>query len=389
MDKTLRLGLIAVASLTVAGVANAAPAISTAEACVDGSSFEFVVEFTAGPDEAIILRIDAESDPFVRPTERISFNYDAAGVVAFAPLVQTLDTTSSPPVTPLFDRWQDGAIPEGNFTITDLSGGSWRVEGTVPNGTEPLVVGDEVAFFKVRTTSGNASSPNAPVVACADAASSFVSEVNLDDGAPWSPNTPGDIIATNGEGVLVETSQLIDVAMTINLNGVDVWSCTEVSIIDGIFESGKLDHADSTGAGPAFAGFQISAPAATGIYVMELTGYPNDDCSGSPIATITLLPGTVEVTPPSVAIIDPTATIGNNVTFGGIVTIKAGAIIGDRVALGDAERYRRRCRHWQQRAGNRSPDRQQHRHRCRCRNPLNCQRRLRPGVGRKERVDWG
>ena len=336
MNKTLRLGLIAFASLTVAGVANAAPSISTAEACVDGSSFEFVLELAAGPDEAIIFRIDAESDPFVTPTERISINYDAAGVVDFAPRVETIGPTSIPPVTPTFDRWLDGDISAADYTITDLSGGSWRVEGTVPNGTEPLVVGDEVAFFKVRTRSGNATSSNVPVVACADATPSFVSEVILDDGAPWSPDTSGDITATNGEGVLVEVDQLINVEMTINLNGVDVWSCTEVSIIDGIFDSGKVDHADSVGAGPAFAGFQISAPPATGTYIMELTGYPNDECTGSPVATITLLPGTVEVTPPAAAIIDPTATIGNNVTFGGIVTIEAGAIIGDRVALGDA-----------------------------------------------------
>ena len=195
----------------------------------------------------IIFRIDAESDPFALPTERISINYDTdASAVDFA-LVETIDT-------PDFDHWQDGAIPAPDFSVTDLGGGSWRVEGIVPDGTEPLVVGDDVAFIAVRKT-GTAFATNVPVIACAGAAPSFVSEVNLDDGAPWSPNTPGDTIATNGEGVLVETGQLIDVTMTMNLNGTDAWRCTEVSVIDGVFISKSIDHADSTGAGPAFADF--------------------------------------------------------------------------------------------------------------------------------------
>ena len=323
--------VFAVASLVVAGTAMAAPSVTTAEACVDGSSFEFITQFTdLGATDPIIFRIDAESDPLASPSERISSNFDPAGIIDFA----QVETFGTPP----FDRWLDGTISAADLTVTVLGGGSWRVEGTVPNGSQPLIVGDEVAFFVVRTGSGTTFTPNVPVSACAGAPSSFVSEVNLDDGAPWSPNTPGDTVATNGEGVVVETGQPIDVTMAINLNGTDVWRCTEVFIIDGIFVSETVDHADSVGAGPAFAGFQISAPPATGVYDMELTGYPNDDCTGSAIATITLLPNlspVVEVIPPLVAIIDPTATIGNNVTFGGTVTIEAGAIIADRVALGD------------------------------------------------------
>ncbi len=331
MNNLLRLVLIAVASLTVAGKAMAAPSITTVEACVDGSGFQFVLEFTdTSSIDLVIFRIDAESAPFVIPTERISINYDTAGVVVFAQ-VETIGT-------PDFDRWQDGTIPPADFSVTDLGDGSWRIEGTVPNGTEPLVVDDEVAFFAVRTSFGTTLTTtfatNVPVAACAGAESSFVSEVNLDDGAPWSPNTPGDTIATNGEGVIVETGQLIDVTMTINLNGVDAWRCTEVSVADGIFISNSIDHADSTGAGPAFAGFSFDVPA-TGVYDLELTGFPNDDCTGTAIASITLLTGPIDVTPPAVAIIDPTASIGNNVTFAGVVTIEAGAIIGDRVALGD------------------------------------------------------
>jgi len=328
MNNILRLVLIVLASLAVAGKAVAAPSVVTGESCVDGSGLDFVVEFTdAGFAGTIILRIDAESNPFTSPSERISINYATADGAADFALVETFGS-------PDFDRWQDGAIPPADFSVTDLGGGSWRVEGTVPNGTEPLVVDDEVAFFAVRTN-GTTFDTNVLVVACDGEESSFVSEVNLDDGFPWSPNTPGDTVATNGDGVIVETGQAIDVTMTINLNGVDAWRCTEVFIIDGVFVSETVDHADSVGAGPAFANLPISAPQATGIYNMELTGYPNDDCTGTAIATITLLPGAVEVTPPSVAMIDPTATIGNNVSFAGVVFIDAGAIIGDRVALGD------------------------------------------------------
>jgi UDP-3-O-[3-hydroxymyristoyl] glucosamine N-acyltransferase len=341
MRKILRSVLLAVASLTTAGMAAAAPSINLSDACVGQSGFEFVVEFndvglTDVPlTDVIIFRIDAESNPFVVPTERISINFTVAGDVDFA----QVETIGSPP--PSIDRWQDGVIPAGDFTITDLGGGSRRVEGRVPHGTEPLVVSDDVAYFAVRTSFGTTFAINAPVAACADVVPSFVSEVNLSDGVSWSPNVPGDTVATNGDGVVLEPDQPIDVTMSINLNGVDAWRCTEVFVVDGIFVSETVNHADSTGAGPAFANFPISAPPATGIYDMVLTGYPNDDCTGPPIATLTLLPGpslasAVEVIPPSVAIIDPTATIGNNVTFGGTVTIEAGAIIGDRVALGDA-----------------------------------------------------
>lgn len=339
MDNILKLMSFAIVNLVFTGTTLATPSIDTAEACIDGSGFGFVVELTeTGPADPIRVRIDAESDPFVTPTERISINFDTVDSIVDIAVVETFGT-------PDFDHWQDGAIPAADLTVTDLGGGSWRVEGVVPNGTEPLAPGDEVAFFWVRTAadtgsgSDNVFTPNVPVEACAGAEPSYVSEVNLDDGAPWSPNTPGDTVATNGEGVVVEPGQPIDVTMTINLNSVDVWSCTEVSIVDGIFISKSMDKADVAGPGPAFANFSIDAPPATGEFVMELTGYPNDDCTGSAIATITLLPNpnpVVEVIPPLVAIIDPTATIGNNVTFGGTVTIEAGAIIGDRVALGDA-----------------------------------------------------
>ena len=138
MNKISRLLLFSIASLTVAGTAMASPSITTTDACVDGSGFEFAVEFTdldMNPAHPIIIfRIDAESDPFALPTERISINYDTdASAVDFA-LVETIDT-------PDFDHWQDGAIPAPDFSVTDLGGGSWRVEGIVPDGTEPLVVG--------------------------------------------------------------------------------------------------------------------------------------------------------------------------------------------------------------------------------------------------------
>jgi len=335
MNRKSRLFLFTVASFAAASTAQAAPVIDTAEACVGESGFEFVVELTeTGPADPIRVRFDAESSPWTPPSERISINFDTVDGIVDIAVVETFDT-------PEFDHWQDGPIPASDLTVTDLDAGSWRVEGVVPHGTEPLVPGDDIAFVSFRSASGTTFSPNVPVTACADVAPSFVSEVNLGDGASWSPNIPGDTIARNGDGVLAETGQPIDVTMTINLNGVDAWRCTEVFVVDGIFVSETVDHADSVGAGPAFANFPISAPPATGFYDMQLTGYPNDDCTGTPIATITLLPGesltsAVEVIPPSVAIIDPTATIGNNVTFGGTATIEAGAVIGDRVALGDA-----------------------------------------------------
>ena len=262
MKKILRSAMLAVASLTTAGMAAAAPSINLSEACVGQSGFEFVVEFndvglTDVPlTEVVIFRIDAESNPFVAPTEWISINFTVAGDVDFAQ-VETLGTPA-----PTADRWQDGVIPAGDFTISDLGGGSWRVEGVVAHGTEPLLVGDDVAYFVVRTSFGTTFALNAPVTACADVAPSFVSEVSLSDGLSWSPNVPGDTVASNGDGVVIEPEQPIDVTMGINLNGVDAWRCTEVFIVDGIFVSETVNHADSIGVGPAFANFPISAPPA-------------------------------------------------------------------------------------------------------------------------------
>lgn len=329
MRTTTALILLAAGAL-IAESTLAAPTINMTEACVDGTGFEFVVDFNEPvAADPIQLRIDAEADPFgPDATEHISVNFDAADGVVDLAVVETFGT-------PDFDYWLDGPIGPSDLTVTDLDFGSWRVAGRVANGTDLILPGDEIAFFAVSTQSGTTSSTNVPVAVCASAEPSFVSEVILDGGAPWTPDLPGDTVATNGDGVVVEPLQPINITMGVNLNDVDTWACTGVFLIDGVIPYDIADHADASGAGVAFASFSIPASPATGVYEMQLLAFSDDECVGNAIATMTLTPGAVEVMPPAVAVIDPTATIGNNVTFGGAVTIDAFAVIGDRVFLGD------------------------------------------------------
>lgn len=320
--------LILITGLVAAPGAGAAPSIDSAAICTDGAEFRFVVDITeTGPADPIRIRIDAESDPFVPPAERISINFDTVDGVVDLAQVETFDS-------PDFDRFQDGAIDPADLNISDLGGGSWRAEGAVANGTEPLIPGDEVAFVAFRSASGTIYATNTSVDACAGDVPSYISEVNLDDGAPWSPADPGDALATNGEGIVAETGAEIGLSLTVNLNDTDEWSCTALHIIDGIFISKSMDTASVAGPGPAFASGTFDVPA-TGTYDLEIEAHASNDCSGTPIASLRLAGGPLVIRPPAVAIIDPTATIGNNVQFGGTANVSAGAIIGDRVFLGD------------------------------------------------------
>ncbi len=154
--------------LLLGSFAARAATIDQAAFCVDGGSFHFDVQVTGGAaNEELILRIAADSDPFVRPVERIALNFDATtGEFTrnppLEPEVQTLDAAGEDPE---FDRWVDGLIAD--FELVDLGDLSWRFVGSVPHGTEPFSAGDTIWGVALRSfTSPDAFLQDLPVTAC-------------------------------------------------------------------------------------------------------------------------------------------------------------------------------------------------------------------------------
>ncbi len=83
----------------------------------------------------MVLRIGADAPVFASPDlERITVNFDLnTGTVTLGPLVENF---GAPP-----DRWLN-EDPINDFTLTSFGGGAYRIEGSVPHGTEPFVAGD-------------------------------------------------------------------------------------------------------------------------------------------------------------------------------------------------------------------------------------------------------
>jgi hypothetical protein len=126
--------------------ASAAPSIPTAEYCVDANSFHFNVELSGvpDPDNDVIFRIASDDIAFGGTNmERIEVNFRSpSGMIDIGPLVGSY---GSPP-----DRWAKGNIAD--FNVSSLGGGSWRIQGSVPNGTSPFVPGDQVFETVIRTS---------------------------------------------------------------------------------------------------------------------------------------------------------------------------------------------------------------------------------------------
>jgi hypothetical protein len=126
-------------------LAAAVTSIDEVNMCAGGSAVEFdvVITNTNTVDERVRFRIGADSTPFSTPTERFAVNYSAVdgSILDQPPELQTFGT-------PPFDRWQDGPVTD--FSATNEGVGRWRLQATLPHGTEPFNPGDEVWGIAVR-----------------------------------------------------------------------------------------------------------------------------------------------------------------------------------------------------------------------------------------------
>ena len=276
-----KLGCLAVLSLLVpatlialvgsSGVAKADAIIENAEFCVDATHFRFradVSEPLIGDANhttvSMVFRIGADAPVFGgAPLERIAVNFDLdTGAVTLGPLVETFGA-------PL-DRWQN-KNPFNDFSVTPIGGlgsGDFRIEGSVPNGTQAFVAGDSVNQVLQREVSSHVGQvdavlSNVSIISCDNQIGDNVTfgvgvtlgwGVVIEDGATIGDFTEIRDEVFIGENVIIGPNSLLDTKTEVDDEAVLGAGCMVKTTINHIFHPATVAKEAEIGAGCDLAG---------------------------------------------------------------------------------------------------------------------------------------
>jgi UDP-3-O-[3-hydroxymyristoyl] glucosamine N-acyltransferase len=257
-----------IALIGTTGVAKGDANIDNAEFCVDATHFRFTVnvsEPNIGDADhtavGMVFRVGADAPVFGVPVvERIAVNFDLdTGAITLGPLVETFGAA--------LDRWLN-EDPITDFTLTSFGGGAYRIEGSVPNGTQPFVAGDTINQVVQRELNSHLGAQDAilsgvPIDACDNQIGQNVTfgvgvilgtGIIIEDGASIGDFTEIRDDVFIGENVFIGANSLLDIKTEVDDNAILGAGCMVKTVINYIFHPATVAKEAQVGAHCDLAG---------------------------------------------------------------------------------------------------------------------------------------